>query len=235
MTSPFAFGPWGREDGRTSMTLRIITVVALLLGSTSPARPQEHQLEAPTVDEKAGSVSFSGKACKTDVYPQLKGMIEFAIVMPKGKAYESLFEASVDPIKLSEALKKIGAKPGMPAHDEKSPATGDKLKISVQWKDGDKERSEPIETFIQDLETKKQMETPGWIFQGSKEGFVPELGDMGLLVLANKNLIGLYQGEGSCLLTNSAPLMSGHRYKANKELLPKAGTPVKIVMQVAKE
>jgi hypothetical protein len=161
-------------------------------------------------------------------------MIEFAIVMPKGKAYESLFEASVDPIKLGEALKKIGAKPGKPATDEKNLATGDAIRISVRWKVDDKERTEPIEKFIYDVETKKPMETPGWTFQGSKEGFIPELGDMGLLVLVNKNLIGLYQGEGTCLLTNPAPLMSGHRYKVNKELFPKEGTPVRFVFELAK-
>ena len=217
--------------------MRIIRIAAVAAGCLSiclAGFAQDGKLEAPTVDEKAGTVSFGGKACKTDVYEQLKGMIEFVIVMPKGKAYESLFEAPVDPIKLSDALKKIGAKSGKPAGDETSPATGDKIKISVCWKDQDKERTEPVERFIHDVETKKPMETPGWIFQGSKEGFVPELGDTGLLVLANKNLIGLYQGEGACLLTNSAPLMTGHRYKVNKELFPKEGTPVKFVMQVAK-
>ena len=60
------------------------------------------------------------------------------------------------------------------------------------------------------------------------------LGDVGLLVLTTKHLIGLYQGEGTTLLTNSTPLMDGHRYKVNKQFLPKEGTPVKIVMQVAK-
>lgn len=200
-----------------------------LLSCASPAR-----LEAPTIDEKGGTVTFNAKTCKTDVYEQLKGAIEFVIVMPKGKAYESLFEAPVDPVELNEALKKIGAKPGKPAADEKTPATGDRVKISVQWKDGEKDRTEPVELFINDDETKKTMETPGWVFQGSKEGFVPDLGDVGLLVLTTKNLVGLYQGDGTPLLTNSAPLMSGHRYRVNKQLLPKEGTPVKIVMQVAK-
>lgn len=214
--------------------IRIAAVAAGWWSMSLAGLAQDGKLEAPAIDEKAGTVSFSAKACKTDVYEQLKGMIEFVIVMPKGKAYESLFEAPVDPIKLGDGLRKIGAKPGKPAVDEANPATGDKIRISVQWKSQDKERTDPIEAFIYDVETKKPMETPGWTFQGSKEGFVPELGDTGLLVLSNKNLIGLYQGEGTCLLTNPAPLMTGHRYKVNKELFPKEGTPVKIVMQVAK-
>jgi hypothetical protein len=213
---------------------RFAAFASSCLAMALAALAQDTPLEAPTLDEKAGTVTFNAKACKTDVYEQLKGAVEFVIVMPKGKAYESLFEAPVDPVKLNEALKKIGSKPGKPAADEKTPATGDKVKISVQWKDGDKERTEPVEKFINDEETKKPMETPGWIFQGSKEGFVPDLNDTGLLVLTTKNLVGLYQGDGTTLLTNSAPLMSGHRYRVNKQLLPKEGTPVKIIMQVAK-
>ena len=214
--------------------IRIAAAAAWLLLAGTAGSAQDNKLEAPTVDEKAGTVTFNAKACKTDVYPQLKGAIEFVIVMPKGKVYESLFEAAVDPVKLNEAIKKIGAKAGKPAPDEKTPATGDKIRISVQWKDGDKDRSEPVESFVSDQETRKPMETPGWIFQGSKEGFVPDLNDTGLLVLTTKNLVGLYQGDGTTLLTNAAPLMAGHRYRANKELLPREGTAVKIVLQLAK-
>ena len=205
---------------------------ALLFSFAGVAAAQEK--EAPKVDEKAGTVSFSAKASKTDVYEQLKGAIEFVIVMPKGKEYESCFVAPVDAMKLFEGLKKIGAKPGKPAADENTPATGGKLKISVKWKDGDKERSEPIEKFVLDEETKKPMENVQWIFTGSKEGFVPELGDMGLLVQSTKNLMGLYQGEGATLITNPLPLMAGHRYKVNKAMLPKEGTTVTIVMEAVK-
>jgi hypothetical protein len=187
------------------------------------------------VDEKAGTVTFSGKACKADVYEQLRGFIEFVIVMPKGKAYESCFEAPVDPLKLNDALKKIGVKPGKPAQDEKTLATGDLVKVSITWKEGDKERTEPVEAFIIDDETKKPMEQKGWLFQGSKEGFVPEVGDTSLLVVQNKNLIGLYQGEATTLLTNPLGMMSGHRYKLNKALFPKEGTAVKITMQAFKK
>lgn len=216
------------------MNARLLLILATCLVPLLPASAQEVKLEAPTVDEKAGTVSFSGKACKTDVYEQLKGQIEFVIALPKGKVYESCFEAAVDPLKLNDALKKIGAKVGKPAQDEKILATGDKIKITVTWKDGDKDRTEPVEAFILDEETKKPMEPKGWVFQGSKEGFVPDLGDMSLLVVQNKNLIGLYQGDPTPLLTNATGLMEGHRYKVNKAVLPKEGTVVKIVMQLAK-
>lgn len=191
-------------------------------------------LEPLKVDEKAGQVSFGAKAAKIDAQPQLKGAIEYVITLPRGKTYESLFEAGpIDPMKLFEGLKKIGAKPGHPAKEDAT-AKGDKLKISVEWKDGEKTRTEPIEAFILDEETKKPMEKAGWIFAGSKEGFVPEIDAMGLMVVSSKNLMGLYQGDPTPLITNPTPIITGHRYKANRQLLPKEGTPVKIIMEVAK-
>jgi len=191
-------------------------------------------LEPLKVDEKAGQVTFGAKAAKIDAQPQLKGAIEYVITLPRGKTYESLFEAGpIDAMKLYEGLKKIGAKPGHPAKEDAT-ATGDKLKISVEWKDGDKVRTEPIEAFILDEEAKKPLEKTGWIFAGSKEGFVPEIDGMGLMVVSSKNLMGLYQGDPTPLITNPTPIITGHRYKANKALLPKEGTPVKIIMEVAK-
>jgi hypothetical protein len=191
-------------------------------------------LEPLKVDEKAGQVTFGAKTAKIDAQPQLKGAIEYVITMPRGKTYESLFEsAPIDAMKLFEAIKKIGAKPGHAAN-ESATAEGDKLKISVEWKDGDKTRTEPIEAFIYDEQTKKTLEKSAWIFAGSKEGYVPELDAMGLMVVSSKNLMGLYQGDPTPLITNPTPIITGHRYKANKELLPKEGTPVKIIIEVAK-
>ena len=190
--------------------------------------------EGIKIDEKAGQVSFGAKACKLDIHPQLKGAIEYVITMPRGKSYESCFETvPLDPLKLHEALQKIGLKPGHPANESKT-AEGDKLKISVEWKDGDKSRTEPIESFIIDEEKKKPMEKVNWIYAGSKQGYVPEIDAMAPMVVSTKNILGLYQGDPTPLIANPEPLMVGHRYKANKELLPKEGTPVRIIIEAAK-
>lgn len=191
-------------------------------------------LEPLKVDEAAKQVTFGAKTAKIDAQPQLKGAIEYVITLPHGKTYESCFEAApIDPMKLFEGLKKIGAKPGHSAN-ESATAEGDKLKITVEWKDGDKTLTEPIEAFIYDEDTKKTLEKKGWIFAGSKEGYVPEIDATGLMVVSSKNLMGLYQGDPTPLITNPAPIITGHRYKANKELLPKEGTPVKIIIEAMK-
>jgi hypothetical protein len=185
-------------------------------------------------DEKAGRVSFGAKAAKTDVYPQLKGAIEFALVNARGKEYESCFVAQVDPIALYEAVKKLGIEPGAPSPDGKAPATGGKAKISVEWKDGDKDRSEPLASFVLDTTKNAPLAAAHWIFQGSKKGFDPETESMQLLVKQSKNLVGLYSGEVTPLFTNPGAPPSGHQYKVNLALLPKEGTPVKIVIEASK-
>jgi len=211
---------------------RPVVVLAALLCCAGTAAAQD--LEPLKIDEKAGKVTFGAKTCKTDTHPQLKGAIEYLITMPRGKSYESCFEAGpIDPIKLHEALQKIGLKPGHPANEAKT-AEGDKIKISVEWKDGEKTRTEPIDSFVLDEETKKPLEKVQWIYAGSKEGYVPELDAMALMVVSSKNLMGLYQGDPTPLIANPVPLMTGHRYKVNKELLPKEGTPVKIILEAVK-
>jgi hypothetical protein len=191
-------------------------------------------LDPLVIDEKAGQVTFGAKTLKTDVHPQLKGAIEYLITMPGGKSYESCFETGpIDALQLYLGLQKIGAAPGKAAAEGK-PAEGCKLRLTVEWKDGDKPRKEPIESFVHDDTTKKPMEKVQWIFAGSKGGYVPETDREGLMVLSTKNLMGLYQGDATPLITNPLPLMNGNRYKANKALLPKEGTPVKIIIEVAK-
>src|ERR1051325_1006857 len=144
------------------MALPLPAILMLLLAQ---------ELEPLKVDEKAGQVTFGAKAAKIDAQPQLKGAIEYLITMPRGKSYESCFEAGpIDPLKLHAALQKIGAKPGHPANEAKT-AEGDKLKISIEWKDGDKTRTEPIDSFVIDEESKKPLEKIQWIYTGSKEGY----------------------------------------------------------------
>jgi hypothetical protein len=194
-------------------------------------------LETPAVDEKAGTVSFAAVTLKPEVYAQLKGVIEYVVVNKGGKAYESVFESAVDSMALYEGLKKLGIQPGKPAREEdarKFPPEGGKVRISVEWKDGDKARKEPIAAFVLDTVTGKPMAVVDWIFTGSKKGFIPDLERQDLLVQTSKNLVALHHADPTVLATNPTATDDGNRYKANKELLPKEGTAVRIVFEAAK-
>ena len=206
-------------------------MIAVLLGLAAQA------LEAPALDEKAGTVSFSAVTLKPEVYAQLKGVIEYVVVNKGGKAYESVFESAVDSMALYEGLKKLGLQPGKPAREEddkKFPPEGGKVRISVEWKDGDKARKEPIGAFVLDTVTGKPMAAVDWIFTGSKKGFIPDLERQDLLVQTSKNLVALHHSDPTVLATNPTASTDGNRYKVNKELLPKEGTPVRILFEAAR-
>jgi hypothetical protein len=140
-------------------------------------------LEKPALDEAAGTLTFSAVTLKPEVYAQLKGVIEYVLVNKGGKAYESVFEAAVDPLALHAGLVKLGVAPGKPARTE-------------------------------------------------GKGFIPDLERQDLLVLAAKNLVALHHSDPTVLATNPSEPKDG--YKVNKELLPREGTPVKIVFEAQK-
>lgn len=190
----------------------------------------------PELDEKAGTLSFPAVAAKLDVHPQLKGAIEYIVVNKAGKAYESLFEADVDAKALFEGLRKLGVAPGRPAREEEGktlPPEGGRVRIWVEWKDGERARRERVESFVLDGETGTSMAPGAWLFTGSKQGFVPDLERQDLLVLATKNLVALHQVDPTVLLTHPVAPKSGDRYKANKDVVPKEGTPVRLVFEAA--
>lgn len=211
------------------MRLAFLSVFALAASS------QEKDLEPLKVDEKAGTISFGARAAKQDVYEQLKGAIEYLIVMPGGKEYESALIAPIDPGKLDEGLKKLGLKPGKPGSEaEKTSPEGAKLKITVEWRDGDKTRKEPAESLIHDTVAKKSMAPGAWIYSGSKEAFDPVSESMKLAVTSSKNVIALFHNDQTVLVQPQALAKDPHQFKANRELLPKAGTPVKVTIEAAK-
>jgi len=194
-------------------------------------------LEKPAVDEKAGTVSFGATTLKAEIYAQLKGVIEYVLVNKGGKAYESVFESAVDAKAVYDGLKKLGVQPGQPAREEddkKFPPEGGKFRIFVEWKDADKARREPIGAFVIDTTTGKPMGASDWLFTGSKKGFIPDLERQDLLMLTSKNLIALHHSDPTVLATNPTASTDGNRYKVNKEILPKEGTPVKIVLEAVK-
>src|SRR5579863_737150 len=103
-----------------------IPPLALAFLAALPAVARGQDLEPLKVDVKAGRVTFGAKAVRTDVYPQLKGAVEYLITMPRGKSYESCFESGpLDAVKLYEGIQQIGVKPGHPASEDK-PAEGGK-------------------------------------------------------------------------------------------------------------
>ena len=212
----------------------MVAAFAVALMAAAPAQ----DLAPLAVDAKAGTVSFGAKAAKQDVYEQLKGTVEYLIVMPGGKEYESLFIAPLDPLKLHAGMIQAGLKPGKASEEgddgKRRPPEGAKLKITVEWGEGDQKRREPAEAFVRDVVAKKNLEAPGWTFSGSREGFDPVTEKTVLQVVSTKNLVALFHNDATVLVQPTLVAKDPHQFKANKELLPKAGTPVRVIIEAAR-
>jgi hypothetical protein len=206
-----------------------------LLALPLAAQEKKDDLEPIRVDEKAGKITFGARVAKQDVYAQLKGAIEYIVTLQGGKSYESLFIASLDPMELHEAMIKAGLKPGKYAYEDddnkEHPPTGTKLHIFVEWRDGQKDRREAVETFVQDVLTGKAWEPIPWVFTGSRRGFDPASGTQKLQVISMKNLVSLYQSDATVLVQPGEKAKDDHEFKANKAILPKEGAIVRIVFE----
>jgi hypothetical protein len=190
------------------------------------------------VDEKGKKLSFAAAVAKQDHFEQLQGLIEYVLVMPGGKEYESLFVCPVDPLKLVEAMKRIGLKPGRPAREEdgkRLPPEGSRLRVLVEWKDGEKERREPVESFVQDLHAKGPMKPVDWVFAGSKEAYDPESDKNTLKAAITRNLMSLYQEDDGVLIQTPVQPKDPHSYKVNPSVRPAEGTAVRIVFEFRAE
>jgi len=191
-----------------------------------------------TVDAEKGLISFPGKVAKQGAHEEhLKGAIEYIACGSGGKEYEALFVCPVDPQAIYDALVKTGHKPGKPAEDDgetyKLPE-GSKVRIWVEWTDGEKKRRETVESFVLDTKTQKPMEPVEWVFTGSKKANDPDSGKEVLQATIVQNLISLHHLDPSVLLQN--PLEDAKeagRYKSNLEALPAEGTDVTLVIDAS--
>jgi hypothetical protein len=204
-----------------------------------PAPEKLPPLPGLEVDEETGRLSFGARVAEQDVYEELKGEIEYVVVFPGGKEYESLFVAPVDPMDLHGAMKRIGLSPGRPAEENDEgkvlPPKGSRLRVLVEPVGVGGKPSRPIESFVLDTEKGGPMEPVAWVFAGSREGWDPETETTVLQVVIMKNLMGLYHADASVLVQNPGEeAATSHRYKPNREVLPAKGTPVRIVFEAVK-
>jgi hypothetical protein len=87
---------------------------------------------------------------------------------------------------------------------------------------------------VLDVLAKKPLDPGAWVYAGSKEAFNPATEKMDLMTVATKNVISLYHSDQSVLVQPSAFAKDPHQFKANKDVLPKAGAVVRIVIEAAK-
>jgi hypothetical protein len=106
---------------------------------------------------------------------------------------------------------------------------GDNISIAVRWKAGDAEKSAPVEDWIINTETKKNMQRGPWIYNGS--------------MFNGGHFLAQVEGAHAALLTYPAALINNPRkgndndqiWMVNAKAVPAVKTPVEIIITLLPE
>ena len=186
---------------------------------------------------KTETVEVGGNVCLNE------GILEFLAVTPKGREYESVLTLNCKPSTLKTALLLIGCEEGDVSPEasglqlkpgQKPGKHGDRLRITAEWKDGDKLRRAPADSFLWDRKAKKEAKDLPWTFTGSLFGKDFD-GHEIFLADAEGAFISLWYNPTALI---NLDVNAGNPYKAelggfeiNKKALPKVGTPMKIIFE----
>lgn len=187
--------------------------------------------EKPAVDEKARTVAVPGRFAKQGTYEVLKGAIEYLVVAPGGKEYETILVLDCTPEELHAALVKIGLEPGEPAK-EGDPPKGKGVRILAEYEAGGKKVRRAADEFVVSKKTGKPLEPGPWVFTGSSKGYDPASDKEVLLAFVSKNIVGLHWLDATPLLQNPrAECKEQNIYLPNAAALPKPETPAVVIFE----
>ena len=210
---------------------RVAYLVLALQCVARVPRAGERSGEKLAIDEKAKTVTAAGAAAKQAVYDVLKGAIEYAVVAKGGKEYETLFTLEATPDELCQALLKIGLQPGEPAR-EGSPPRGQPVHILVECEADGQPVRRALDEFVLYLKTGRPVATGPWTFTGSAKAYDPTTNKDVIQAALSKSIVGLHWMDTSPLLQNPRPeAKEENLYKANAALMPKPGTPVRLIFE----
>ncbi len=180
-------------------------------------------------DRDKRTVTVEAAACEADVYPQLKGAVEYLLVAKGGKAYEGLFETGATPEEVRSAFLALRLPPGSPAEDDRLPR-GAPFLIWIEYDKDGKTKRRPADEFVLHAKRGRSLRPAAWAYTDSAPGVNPESGRKWRQCMATKSLVGLHFTDASPLLQNSREEgRTENIYKANKEALLPAGTAVHFV------
>jgi hypothetical protein len=188
------------------------------------------------LDQKARTVRFPG------VLNMNEGIIEYLLVTEQGSVHESLLVCDIQPSELHFAMLLLGAKgsgPDKPAASEipsgqidanylktAPKLKGDKVAITVEWKDRETAKKAAIEDWIFNTLTKKPMERGPWTYNGS--------------LFNDGHFLAQVEGAFAALVTYPSALINNPRqgndndaiWTVNEKAIPPVQTPLEISIQI---
>jgi hypothetical protein len=164
-----------------------------------------------------------------------EGALEQLLTRKGAKEHEAILAADIDARDLHKALLLTGAEPGSPVTylpKFKAPS-GPKVKVFVQWEEKGKLRREPAQKWVQNVTTKKELDSD-WVFAGSR--FVKNVLDESKpdYYLANDGDVICVANFESALLDlpfNSSKDDAERTFVAFTERIPPRDTKVAIILE----
>lgn len=184
-----------------------------------------------------GKVIFDQQARTVTIPAQVnpgQSLIEYALVTAKGKAHESLFVTEALPQQVHLACLLLGMGQGklIGAQDqaEQVPATN-AVQVEVTWDKHGPPARHPLEKLValKKAGTDKIAGTladGSWFYNGS------EFGPEGFLAEMEGSIIALIRDPAALVNNPRATRDNDDLHVPNKKLLPKEGTPVKIILRL---
>jgi hypothetical protein len=220
----------------------LLSAVVLLLAAHLPGTAGKDEPAGIKVDKDKRTVTIDAKIAprkleylKGEVYP-----IEVIACWPhpKGKkAHETVVTIDVMPSAVHKALESLGLRAGKPVMGESdTPAQGPEVKVYIEVPDVAGEvRRVPIERALVDMKTGKQPKKLEWRFTGSAlKQPDPNKADKAYGADLSGTLMVIFPVSDETVLQTSLSMKEEKYLKleTNTKLLPKEGTPVKLVLEV---
>jgi hypothetical protein len=218
---------------RIMLALAVSTV--LTLGAGAVAVGQDKTAKGLSVDKEARTVTIDCAVAPRKL-PNLKEIYPIEVIAcwpaPKGqKAHETVVTFQVKPSDVHKALESLGLKAGKPARGEIGKATGPELKIFLELSGA---KRIPIEQALVDTKSGKPVPPLKWLFTGSNTQMPdPEKDDKVYGADVSGTLITVYPVTDDTVIQSALAAKDEGKFRLeiNKELLPREGGAVKLVIQ----
>jgi hypothetical protein len=165
-----------------------------------------------------------------------EGMLEHLMTRRGQKEHEAILAADMDARDIHKALILAKATPGTTVKYTDNgviPPTGTKIKITLGYKDKDKQVTIPGRDWVRDVKTRKSLEHD-WVFAGSMFQPNPLEKDKPPLYMANGGDVICVSNFGEAMLDlpiNSSKNNAELEFEAFTERIPSVGTPVTVILE----
>jgi hypothetical protein len=233
-----------------------LLVAAAAVSGSSGCDPEPSARPTPVTPQTQGKVK-EAPARKVEIAPNIfleiqgqkrrvlvsasvclrKGALELLMTRKDAKEHESVLAADLDARKLRFALEAAGARAGAPVqYDPYKPASGQTIKITVEFNHKGKVVSLPAQEWVRDAQTKKVL-NHDWVFAGSRLVANPLDRNKPIFLANDGDLVCVSNFEQALLdlPIKSSKANSELAFEANTDRIPELGTKVTVIFEPVPE